>query len=791
MTAPLLLAACGDDGPTGSTELLCGAGTSGTLTASAMVAVTDASGEDLVGASVAVSAPSTAIPNGDITIDCGDDIVPTGYTALGPAVTFGPLGSWSDRAFTVTLPYKAARLPENTTYRHVRIVAKRHIGDGTSFFPPVANKHLDDEDPYASRVSFRAGELITYQAVVADDAGQTEMREFKYRAIIGISMGGNASLSIGLRNNDRFDVIGDLGGEPGPSMKYSMSFIREFLFGGFCTAQHEIDGIGNVGNLCTNMQRSGMNDQHEITADYDHMIYQDGLGVGLTLKRDLYMKAMRDMSRSFGNPAHYNIDNPYTPPGVPLSFTEVDAATRCANPIVLKDFYDQEFNPNGTYDVITYCDGGDSPTLGLGVWDQSLPQTNPAEVLLAVDINGNGQRDAGEPVITNAHEPYEDIGTDGVADVDETGVLGAYDAVTNPDPAGDNYHYLRNPLGTEGNWDWDEGEPYEDIGIDGVASTCQQGDSPGTLAGCYDWGEGDGKWSLHPNLRRWYDSDLDEIYKGMTDQERRHMSIWMDAGIRDFLNAAVSANAGAGLMSGKFGLSLGVFDNFGPLQGPTIEEGRYDFVAVDWAKLPQRTYVRYGDPDATQSKIDGGDGRHVGTGPQLAHRVVSSFAFLSAQWPGGDREFTGDAGEIEDFHTFTAPTSGRETPFSLFLPPGYDEPENAGKTYPVVYFLHGYGQSPEDLVLVSAIFENYMINPDIDESLRFQKLIIVYVDGRCRPNRSGVPVEPGGDNCEQGTFYMDAPLGGDARMETNMLELMDHIDATYRTKAPEMVPVIK
>ena len=48
-----------------------------------------------------------------------------------------------------------------------------------------------------------------------------------------------------------------------------------------------------------------------------------------------------------------------------------------------------------------------------------------------------------------------------------------------------------------------------------------------------------------------------------------------------------------------------------------------------------------------------------------------------------------------------------------------------------------------------------------------------------------------GDRCEGGTFYMDAPGGGPAQMETNLLELMDHIDATYRTKAPEMVDVVK
>ena len=72
---------------------------------------------------------------------------------------------------------------------------------------------------------------------------------------------------------------------------------------------------------------------------------------------------------------------------------------------------------------------------------------------------------------------------------------------------------------------------------------------------------------------------------------------------------------------------------------------------------------------------------------------------------------------------------------------------------------------------------------------RLQKFIIVYVDGRCRPQRDGVPVDPTGDLCERGTFYTDAPLGGTARMEQNLLDLMVHIDATYRTKQPSAATV--
>jgi len=95
--------------------------------------------------------------------------------------------------------------------------------------------------------------------------------------------------------------------------------------------------------------------------------------------------------------------------------------------------------------------------------------------------------------------------------------------------------------------------------------------------------------------------------------------------------------------------------------------------------------------------------------------------------------------------------------------------------------LHGYGQQPDDLVALSAVIANHMIATEPLET-RIQKFIMVFVDGRCRPGSNGVPVDMTGDQCEQGTFYVDAPLGGKARAETNMMELMDHIEATYRTK---------
>ena len=770
--------ACGDDP---STTITCGEGTSAALTADAPVTVTVGGGEDLRGAAIAAG-PGTTLPAAPVSIECAADIVPPGYVALGPAVTFGADGTWSERPFVLTLPYKAARLPEHAERRHVRIVARR-AGQTESFFPPVANRTLDDEDRYASRATFKAGELTTYQVVADEHAGEPVTRNFAWRAIVGISMGGNAAMSIGLRHPDKFDIIADLGGEPGPSMIYSLGMVRDFLFGGFCTAADQAAGRGDIGTLCP--QTSAIPGQFEITADYEHQITQAGDGVGLTLNRGLYMKASRDLGRALSNPALYNPDNPYAPPGVDPSFFLIDTTTRCANPIILKDFYDREFNPDASKDVITFCDGNDGPALGNGVFDPSVPATDPAELLLAVDLNGNGTRDAGEPVVTNAYEPYQDVGTDGIADADEPG----YDAETNPDPAGDDFHALRNPLGTEADGDRQEGEPFEDIGLDGVASTCQAGAVPPTgTSDCYDFGEGNGTWDLSPNVQRWYDSDLGVRLAALTEEQREHISMWFDAGIRDFLNASISTNHAVGAALAKYGMPFGIFDNFSILDGG-VNDLSFDFLDIPWADVPKNGYLRYGNPEATASEIENGDGRHVGTANQIIYRAQTAFGWINRRWPDGDLDETYDGGTILRDLEFTSPNTGRMNPFALFLPPGYDKPENADKRYPVVYFLHGYGQEPRDLVDLSSVFALNMIATNPIES-RFQKYIIVYVDGRCRPNKDGTPVDQTGDLCERGTFYMDAPLGGLARMETNLLDLIDYIDANYRTKAPSAAPVV-
>jgi hypothetical protein len=168
--------------------------------------------------------------------------------------------------------------------------------------------------------------------------------------------------------------------------------------------------------------------------------------------------------------------------------------------------------------------------------------------------------------------------------------------------------------------------------------------------------------------------------------------------------------------------------------------------------------------------------------------------WMSARWPGGDRLRvtdqlcrTGSGCEnpnqiVEDF---TSPTTGRTGPVAIILPPGYFMAEHADETYPVIYFLHGYGMEPQQLIDIAILAWNYMIAITLPEARRLQKMIFVFPDGRCRPT--------GGDlECLKGTFYTDAPEStpAGAQMETFLLDLVEHIDANYRTRPAETVTVV-
>jgi hypothetical protein len=236
-----------------------------------------------------------------------------------------------------------------------------------------------------------------------------------------------------------------------------------------------------------------------------------------------------------------------------------------------------------------------------------------------------------------------------------------------------------------------------------------------------------------------------------------------------------------------------IWDGFPALVGRApAQETLADVSALDFDDYGRHMYVRYGDPDASELQVEQtGDGRHVGTALEAAHRAQVMFYFLSHVWPGGDTSVdVSDSGSsIDDM--FTA-TNGRVTPYSVVLPPGYNDPGNANLCYPVVYLGHGYGMDPSGMKAVAVIANSAMVNDNVPAERRMQKMIIVLIDAKCRPGGdvANGPLSPDGDQCEEGGFYSNHP-DGTYQGADELLQLQDIIDGKYRTKAAADVEVVQ
>lgn len=711
------------------------------------------------------------------------DLAADGYTVVGPAFTFaggtptaGDIDATSfPHGIDFVLPYSTGKVDSDLAV--VVLVKKRNW---PAHVAAVSNLVVERAQ---GKVHFHAPDVATYQIAIDDKAGKKVTRHFTYRAVAGVSMGGLGSSINFWRHPDRFDAIGVMGADPGPDLTYTLGMIHDFFFSGFCSSA---DGANKVGQLCPTTRKL-LGTQGERSSSFESFLYEKGEGVGLTLRRQLYVRANRDLARALGNGVYYNPDSPYLPPGVPASTLQQMNADICAHPIVLKNFYDKRYNPDGKLDVVTFCDGNDSDTLGFGKFDPSVPANDPVQILLAVDVNGNGQRDSGEPVLVQGNEPFDDVGSDGLADKDEPG----YDPVANPDPNGDDYHYLWNPNGTENNWRYDTGEPYEDVGVDGVPASV--GGCPAMIgvANCYDYGEGNGRFDYVPGQANWRARDPRTNLDALSPTDVARLDTWYDAGIRDFFNAQVSTNSLMGALGLK-GAPVRVWDGFPALVGAApADENKFDANHVDWTSLGRHVYVRYGNPDATQDNVEStGDGRHVGSATQAVHRVQAMLWFLSTVWPDGDRALASvDSAHSQVMGTFHS-AAGRDSPYEVILPPGYNAPENANKRYPVLYFMHGYGMDPMGIGMLSLIAQNAMVDSRLTDQTRMAKFIMVLVDARCRPGGDvlSAPLPTDGDLCETGTFYTDHPEGT-AKAEAELMELQDFIDTMYRTRPPADVAV--
>lgn len=789
-------------------------------------------------------------------IACAKDMTPEGYIALGPAITFGPESKALPREIPLSVPINPALMPAKARYRHLRI-AYSGPGFKAPRTIPVADPRVEKVDGQWA-VTFKAPRLGTYQAVVSKDAGtRTHPRRLTHRAVIGISMGGAGTAMVGLRHHDKFDVVAPLGGPV--DWTYMLNYIEQSNLGGFrpipkgttladieltaasCSTGADckpdetcIGALGLPPGKCVLMPAAS--DPYEHPQTFNTWWYEyPRAGNGGTFARQDYAQIFRDLALMFGNPNGENLSpgGENLPAGVhpddpsqtgdhangeckvtvdPLEGPDHDAqeaiantcpAERCSHPLSLANYYDDEYNPDGAFPVISVCDGAkqnQSLTPYANTW---TPEGNgyPLEVGLAVDYNGNGVRDELEPIIRAGHERWRDDGVDGIPSKDEPG----YQAGVNDDPAGDDYNAQYNPSGTEGDHRRQPEEAFDDDGLDGIPGTKQQPATGWQKPGDgYDVGEGDGKFTIASGLQRFWDRDPHSIVRRMsssvpggelTDEALARIDVWTDGGTRDLFNFGVAAQHLAGTFAAR-GRDVAYLTDFtyAPGLDPTNPNGFIPSQIV-YEDLQGVVFQRYGKSDPTPEDIEDGSGQHVGTALEIAGRVQGALYFIGSRWQETElRTLVAESADKpdpslpEDHCSITGNCSleftssaGRTGPVAISLPPGYAHADQQHMRYPVIYMLHGYGQAPDDLQAAIIFLRNWMNSPTESGASRLPKAILVYVDGRCRVGPTGAP------ECLRGTFFADSPREEGAHNETWWLELMDYVDKNYRTMDESVV----
>ena len=543
---------------------------------------------------------------------------------------------------------------------------------------------------------------------VPPDVPPAPPREYSFRAIGGVSMGANA-FTIAAGHPGVFDVTASLGGYTNPL--YYHRLMKNVMFGGLCdmgTLLAHLDEINDEDSEALACAPAEPPNSWEFLADINHWPADESGG---DFDRGFYMWALEGLFMIWGNILSYNPEHPWLPPGVPVEWAASDesGSTRCANPIIIgkPQNYNAEYNPDGEYDLITICDGDgpvpvdeDHPDYFYykGKYYADHIYTTPVNVVLAVDYNGNGRRDFHEPVVVNSTERIVDLGVDGCTGADEDGEGGCCGGGVGPDPNGDDFRIPDNVWGTEGN-DWRDGdEVYADFGLDGVDGTG-------------DYGEGDGTWSVNPNLvaamartpMHWLDNaPIEEIE--FTD-------ILLDGGIRDSIHAAAATYpyyehlAARGVDTRVYGNYSGSPDALLPTSGGVDYPTVLHMLDLSAKNIGKNLLVVYGDEDATPEEIKGGDGKHVGDAHEIVNRLAAFIVMSLQRWPDPElepcEEATFGSGVDTTFYSTAMQTRYR---VSYSLPPCYDSDGWEAKRYPLLIFLSGHGMAADTSLAGAMVF---------------------------------------------------------------------------------------
>jgi len=468
-----------------------------------------------------------------------------------------------------------------------------------------------------------------------------------FRAVAGVSMGAYGAMNIGTKHEDLFGTIASLGG-PVDMKQLLRDSVDDNLE---VKAQTEIPRA--IGEDFT----------------YDHLApYPD---------RDTRVEMFQDLTIAFGNPFLHHPD----PARQYLGSDSEPAQT---------GMDDQFGSFTAPTDPRGFLDGGDANKDGLRQMSEvpkkltevsllakgSLPMIVSGATPVAVggrllaDLNGDGIYDVGEGLVINLNEPFVDANGNGI---------------------------------------FDNGESFSDVGLDGVAGTS-------------DFGEGNGTFDYDPDRATWIDEDPLTRVEGLSGADIATQRIYMDVGTKD-----------------EFGFARH-YDHFvAALQGKGLTVATRDGFDSNCANLPnpdaQFLLVRYPAGHIGVESVDPDDLLHgdVCGNATVWQRILSMIGFLNESFPDG---FYGPGNDIDlpdiDFGDLDidlginldirGDLQRRQIPSPalagddgvvprrmvlVYRPPAFFHTK---KSFPVVYFLGGYGQEPEDFEQVRKLLDALILS---------------------------------------------------------------------------------
>lgn len=663
------------------------------------------------------------------------------------------------------------------------------------------------------------------QAETGSDVTEVKMitRRFTFKAIGGVSMGAESAV-LAANYPGYFDVVGSMGGYV--DLRYFSKVLTHQIFGGFCPMKQilaNIDHINEKDNpkvFCGPVQP---NEPYEWKWDFNHWHADNSGG---HWGRDFYLDVIEGLMYAYGNLFNYNPKNPLTPPGVSLSWlNDTTDAEKCAHPAVVgKPYnYNAEYNPKGKYNLITFCDG--QPDCGdnnkpawlkcAGNFDPDAPNTHPVYMLLAVDYNGNGKRDYGEPLVINSFERFDDVGTDGCSDEFEDGKGGclkvANKAAAGTDPNHDNFDLLKNPGGTENDFWWEKGEPYRDYGLDGVAGT-------------HDYGEGNGKYDMNPHMVPLIEHSARKFFATAPKSEINKTDYLFDGGIRDAIHALTCAMNMTiplrlrGLDFKTYHQLAGTPDSFWP--AGNIKNFLADMNKIDYSGMSKgkNLLIAYGNPDATDKEIFKGDGKHVGSVAQITARLAIFMNLAVRRMPDPIIRKSKSIGKAYSSSYYSNVLGARRN-YGLYLPPDYDTKTN--ERYPVIAFITGHGMTADSIAQSGPLFGAFMAKGELPlfmlavpagqccyrhkDDLSKRECACWdrsgtwhCVDPNCKAKNQAdckmntYPNDELVQECNSGHFFVNfksdrwgnTKMASKMKYEDSMFEFLDYIDANYRTRKP-------